>query len=78
MHWDRRNAQFYDPSSEDGPACQRGLDTEGLTEGNMKKKRMSRRAFLKEVGAGALAAPVLSKVVGGAAAYAESADSRAF
>jgi iduronate 2-sulfatase len=77
MHWDRRNAQFYDPSSEDGPACQRGLDTEGLTEGNMKKKRMSRRAFLKEVGAGALAAPVLSKVVGGAAAYAESADSRA-
>lgn len=43
----------------------------------MKKKRMSRRAFLKEVGAGALAAPVLSSVVGGAATFGESANSRA-
>ncbi len=42
----------------------------------MTKKRMSRRAFLKEAGAGALAAPVLSSFVGGTAAYGET-DSRA-
>jgi uncharacterized sulfatase len=40
----------------------------------MKKKSISRRAFLKEVGAGALVAPVLS-TVGGAATFGESASS---
>ena len=38
----------------------------------MKKKRVSRRTFLKEMGAGALAAPVISMVVGGAATQASS------
>lgn len=44
----------------------------------MKKKRMSRRTFLKEVGAGALAAPVISGVVGGAAAHASPSSPSEF
>ncbi len=41
----------------------------------MKKKKMSRRMFLKEVGAGELAAPVISSVVGSTAAHASSLSS---
>ncbi|MGA7521309.1 MAG: sulfatase [Acidobacteriaceae bacterium] len=43
----------------------------------MKKKRISRRSFLKQAGAGALAAPVLSNLMAGPAAYGESPDAPA-
>jgi len=41
----------------------------------MKNEKVSRRAFLKNISAGALAAPVLSSVVGSAATHANSSDS---
>lgn len=44
----------------------------------MERKGIFRRRFLKEMGAGALAAPVLSNVVGGRSSYGESVDRGAF
>ena len=41
----------------------------------MKSKKVSRREFLKKASAGSLAARVLSGIVGGAAAHANSSDS---
>lgn len=43
----------------------------------MKKKRISRRSFLKQAGTGALAAPVLSSLMAGPAAYGESPNASA-
>lgn len=41
----------------------------------MKKRKVSRRSFLRNVGAGALAAPVLSSFVGGTVGHADSLES---